>query len=173
MGKTFFIADMHLGDSNIILYENRPYRNIEEMREFMLYNWNSVVSSDDEVFIVGDFIDFLGTSNPKEILSRLNGKIRLIIGNHDIGYEDFYRENGVDVIEYPIIYKNFWIVSHEPMYMNENMPYVNIFGHVHSNPMYKTVSNHSFCVSVERIDYTPIDFEVIKASVLAEGKKGR
>lgn len=171
MGRTFFIADMHLGDSNIILYENRPYRNIEEMREFMLLNWNKVVDSEDDVFVVGDFIDFVGTTNPVEILSRLNGKIHLIIGNHDKGHENFYRENGVDVIEYPIIYKDFWIISHEPMYMNENMPYANVFGHIHNNPMYKTVSSRSFCVCVERIDYTPIDFEIIKARVLEESKR--
>lgn len=173
MSKTFFIADMHFGDSDVILYENRPYRDIEEMRELLLLNWNKVVSSDDDVFVVGDFINFEGTTNPVEILSRLKGKIHLIVGNHDKGHEGFYRENGVDVIDYPIIYKDFWIVSHEPMYISENMPYANIFGHVHNNPMYKTISSRSFCVSVERIKYTPIDFEVIKASVSAESEKRR
>ncbi|HHT98039.1 MAG TPA: phosphoesterase [Clostridiales bacterium] len=168
MSKTFFIADMHFGDANIILYENRPYANIHEMRELMLSNWNTTVSSDDEVFVVGDFINFKGTKNPEEILSRLNGKINLIVGNHDKGYEEFYRNNGVNVIEYSIIYETFWIISHKPMYMNDNMPYVNIFAHVHNNPMYKNVSSRSFCVSAERINYTPIDFEVIKRLVQEE-----
>ena len=75
------------------------------------------------------------------------------------------RRLGVEVIEHPIIVDDFWIFSHEPMYVSEQMPYANVFGHVHNNPMYKTVSSRSYCVSVERIGFMPIDFEVVKQAV--------
>lgn len=42
-----------------------------------------------------------------------------------------------------------------------NMPYANIFGHVHNSPVYKTYSSQHYCVSAERIDYTPISMEHI------------
>ena len=90
-----------------------------------------------------------------------------IVGNHDKGLEDDYRKYGIEVIEYPIILDGFWILSHEPMYVSEQSPYANIYGHVHNNPMYKTVSSRSYCVSVERIGYRPIELDKVKREVLA------
>ena len=109
----------------------------------------------------GENIDNIDENFIKEILKQLKGKIILIRGNHDIGYEDIYRNLEIQVIDFPILYNNFYLISHEPLYISEGGLYVNIFAHVHDNPMYKTVSSRSYCVSVERIDYTPISFEEI------------
>ena len=99
-------------------------------------------------------------------MKQLNGKKILIKGNHDIKDNNSYRMSGfAEVYELPVILDEFWIMSHEPMYVNENMPYANVFGHVHNNPMYRTVSPQSYCVSVERIGYTPILFEDVKRAV--------
>ena len=156
--KEFVIGDLHLFDENIRNFEGRPWRNVTEMNEALVANWNSVVGRDDKVFVNGDFFDFANCTYPEAeaILQRLHGNIVLIAGNHDMPYLDFYRNHGIEVIEYPIIYHNFWIISHEPMYVTVNAPYANIFAHVHNNPMYKTVSSRSYCVSAERISYTPI-----------------
>lgn len=98
-----------------------------------------------------------------KFVSSLIGEKFLIMGNHDTQSEKYYYDCGFDsVSRYPVIYENFWIVSHEPLYINRNMPYANIFGHVHSNPLYSDVSEQSFCVSVERINYMPIEFSEIK-----------
>ena len=64
--------------------------------------------------------------------------------------------------KYPIIYEKFWMLSHEPLYVNKNMPYCNIHGHIHS---LKCDSKHYFNVSVECINYKPINFEKIKKLV--------
>ena len=45
------------------------------------------------------------------------------------------------------------------------MPYANLFGHVHGSPIFKDYSRQHYCVSVERIDYSPKDFEEIKKSI--------
>lgn len=165
----FFISDTHFGDSNIIRYENRPFADIGKMNTALIENWNSVVSPDDEVYVVGDFCT---NFDPIYFLSKLNGKKYLIKGNHDTMSNKSYRESGfTEVYDKPIILDNFWILSHEPMYINENMPYVNIFGHVHSNPAIKDYSPYSFCVSVERINYTPISFTRIKETLCEEFKR--
>ena len=65
----------------------------------------------------------------------------------------------------PVLYKNFWILSHDAIYVNRNMPYANLFGHVHNNPIIKDYSSQHFCISVERISYTPISFEEIVKKV--------
>ncbi len=162
MDKTFFIADTHFGDKNIIGYENRPFKNINEMDIALIDNWNGVVSDNDTVFLLGDFSSYEKEKNI-QICSQLQGRKILVIGNHDTESEKYYYECGfASVCSYTIIYKNFWILSHEPVYINSNMPYANIFGHVHSNPIYSDYSKQSCCVSVERIKYTPLEFDQMR-----------
>lgn len=169
MSKTFFIADTHFGDADIIRYENRPFSSVKEMDEVMILNWNSVVSNNDTVFVVGDFISNLSSFN---ILFKLNGKIKLIVGNHDIPFLKEYEEyKNVEVINYSILLDNFWLISHEPMYVTAQSPYANIFGHIHNNPMYKTVSIRSYCVCVERNRYMPVLFDDIKELIRKENHK--
>lgn len=158
MSKTFYIADTHFGHANIIKYCDRPFKDIYEMTEVLVNNWNSVVSEDDEVWFLGDFT----LSHNKEIItklvSRLNGHIYMVMGNHDYLSIAEYMACGFEkVYDMPIIYNNFYILSHEPIFMNENMPYFNIYGHVHNNSIYADRTKNSWCVSVERINYTPAE----------------
>jgi hypothetical protein len=51
------------------------------------------------------------------------------------------------------------MVSHFPQYVNDAFPYANIFAHVHNNPIYNSFGKRHFCVSAERINYTPISFD--------------
>ena len=164
-GKVFFAADTHFGDDRIIKYENRPFADADEMDRVLIEKWNSVVSDNDSVFLLGDFSSY-ALEKSGEICRRLNGRKFLVMGHHDTFNERQYSECGFEgVSRYPIIYENFWILSHEPLYVNKNMPYANIFGHFHANPIYKTISEQSFCVSIERIGYTPIEFEDIKQKI--------
>jgi len=168
--KIFFIADTHFGDSNIIRYENRPFNSVAEMDSGIIKNWNSTVSENDKVFLLGDLSAY-GKEKTAEICRSLNGEKYLVMGNHDNENELYYYDCGFSgVSRYPVIYKNFWILSHEPMYINTNMPYANIFGHVHANPVYSDFSPQSFCVSAERINYTPIEFSEIKKCI-SDSKK--
>lgn len=153
---------MHFGHKNIITYENRPFANINEMDEELIKRYNDVVREEDKVFILGDF-SFYGKQKTSEICNRLNGKKILIMGNHDLKPAKYYRDCGFyESIHYPIIFEGFWILSHEPVYINENMPYANIFGHVHSSKIYSDYSPQSFCACVERWDYAPVSFKKIK-----------
>jgi calcineurin-like phosphoesterase family protein len=161
--KTFFIADTHFGDKRIFRYENRPFADVDEMDQQMISRWNAVVSPEDIVYHLGDFG---GDSRESQILSKLNGIKYLIKGNHDTQSNSAYRDFGFsEVYDHPIILGGFWILSHEALYVNTNMPYANLFGHVHASPIVKDFSPHHYCVSVERIDYTPIDFDEIKRKI--------
>lgn len=161
--KIFLIGDCHFGHRNIIKYCNRPFANVEEMTRGLIKNWNSVVGKNDIVYVVGDFA-LCGKQKIIEIGNQLNGRKRLIIGNHDRASVNTYREAGFEfVYNHPIVLDDFYIVSHIPMVgISENTPFANIFAHVHDDPTYKDCSCRSFCVSAERINYTPIEFEAIK-----------
>lgn len=161
--STYFIADTHFGEDNIRRYEKRPFGSASEMDETIIGNWNRVVNGDDEVYILGDFG---ADGNEQDVLKTLNGTKYLIKGNHDTKANEYYRAVGFkEVYDMPVLFKGFWILSHEPVYVNSNMPYANLFGHVHNSPIIKDYSSQHFCVSAERTDYTPILFEDIAKKV--------
>ena len=79
--KTFFTSDLHYSHANIIKYCSRPYKDIHHMNISLTNNWNSIVSPEDEVWVLGDV-----SWNPQQlqnILPRLNGTKYLVSGNHD------------------------------------------------------------------------------------------
>lgn len=175
--NTFFIADTHFGDENIIAFENRPFENVEEMNDFLISAWNETVKQflykgeyPLEIYVLGDFgNDLVELEDISKILSKLNGKKYLVKGNHDRYTNDEYRSVGFDeVYDKPVLLDNFYILSHEPVYVSSNMPYANIFGHVHNNPIYKTFSEKHFCVSAERIGYKPINFNDVTDIMASE-----
>ena len=59
------------------------FQSTKEHDEFLIYTWNSFVHKHDEVWHLGDF--GFGTHDTiRSIRARLNGKIHLILGGHDI-----------------------------------------------------------------------------------------
>lgn len=162
---TYFISDLHLGHKNIILYESRPFKDTNEMDEKIVENWNYIVNQEDKIFILGD-LTFYPKEKSKEIVSQLNGRKILIIGSHDYKANSWFHDIGVnEIYKYPVIYKNFYILSHEPVYLNDHMPFVNIHGHLHSK---KYMGRQHINVSVECINYAPISFDSIKALIGVE-----
>lgn len=162
--KTFVIADPHFGHENIIRYCNRPFESVIEMDKALIDNWNKTVSNDDIVWVLGDFA-LSSKDYTKSIIKSLRGRKRLILGNHDRYSQKWYREVGFEFVSpYPIIIHNFVALSHAPLgFMNRNCPFFNIYGHVHDDLRYEDLTINTACVSVERIDYKPIELnEIIK-----------
>lgn len=155
--KFFVISDTHFNHENIIKYCNRPFKSVEEMNETIIKNWNETVTSKDIIIHLGDV--GLGKYEQLEpIIQRLNGKKILILGNHDNFSENRYREMGFHTVSrFPIVYSNFFLMSHAPLQLSETTPYFNYYGHVHNDCKYVDNST-SKCVSVERIGYRPYNF---------------
>ena len=74
-----FVSDTHFGHKNIIDYCKRPYNSLEEMHEHMRATWNHQVKPTDTVYHLGDV-----AFDCYELIPRLNGKIKLVPGNHDL-----------------------------------------------------------------------------------------
>lgn len=160
--QVYFIADLHFGHAEILNYEKRPFSGIEEMDECMITLWNETVKPEDQIFILGDF-SLYPPEKTKELTKQLNGRKFLVLGNHDEFTQQFYLEAGFEAVSrYPVIFESFYMLSHEPLYLNVHMPYANLFGHVHSNPIYADYTAQSFCTCVERIGYRPVPFEEIQ-----------
>lgn len=78
----FFTADTHFGHKNVIQHCNRPFKDVEDMNNTFVKNWNSVITDDDTVYHLGD-LSFYNMTKTVEILESLNGNIILIRSNHD------------------------------------------------------------------------------------------
>ena len=77
----YFSSDHHFYHANVIRFCDRPYKDVEEMNEALVKNWNAVVKPEDTVYYLGDFSMAL---RPVELYTkRLNGRKILIAGNHD------------------------------------------------------------------------------------------
>lgn len=167
--NTYFTSDTHFFHQNIIQYCDRPFSSIEEMNEKLIENWNSVVGKNDIVWHLGDFC-FGKKENILEVLPKLNGKINLVMGNHDHHKIDFYYSAGFHrVYDRQIIINGFYILSHAPLqFLNDKCPFYNIYGHVHDSTCYNTWAKNGCCVCVERHDYTPVSWEEIQNHIGAE-----
>lgn len=89
--NTWIISDTHFGHDAIQKYE--PCR-VEAMKEkgfrnhseWLIHNWNETVGKDDLVLHLGDF-----AFKQEDVFYRLNGRIILLIGNHDVHSVNKYR----------------------------------------------------------------------------------
>jgi len=82
MTSLWFTADTHFNHDAIRKYCHRPFESCQEMDEKIIANWNSKIRTGDTVYHLGDFA-FGKEDSVKKYRYRLNGKIHLILGNHD------------------------------------------------------------------------------------------
>ena len=90
MEKVWFTSDHHFGHANIIRFSGRSFASAEEMNEALIANWNAVVGPSDVVYHLGD-IFLCRRAEAEAIRERLNGRIRLVRGNHDKTAEEMKR----------------------------------------------------------------------------------
>lgn len=170
MAEVFVISDTHFGHDNILKFTHddeplRPFETLTEMHVTIIDNWNKVVTPQDKVYHLGD-VAFGGPANLK-ILGLLNGKKRLVRGNHDLLKISHYREFFHEIFGVKQI-NGFWLthVPMHPMCVAQKRVKMNIHGHLHANqvmlPDLKDEPDPKyFNACVERINYTPVSIDEI------------
>lgn len=133
--STFFTADTHFGHQNILKYQaaTRPFRDLNHMHEALIANWNAVVRPADTVYHLGDF-----GFGPAAALARkrLNGTIRLILGNHDkIRLEDAAMFQSVDALKLVCVDGQRIVLCHYAMrtWQFQSKGAWQLYGHSHGN----------------------------------------
>lgn len=168
MGKVYFCSDPHFGHKN--LCNNLRNMTVEESDNLIIQNWNSIVTKYDTVYIVGDLV----LENYKLIakyIKQLNGKIRLIGGNHDNPKCcRTLNDLGITVIGC-LEYKGY-IVTHipvHPMELGRNRFKGNIHGHLHISEQINDFdyTNYNpgelyFNVNFEFNNYQLVEFSTIE-----------
>lgn len=77
----YFTSDLHLNHDLPSIYEPRGFSSIHEMNDAVLNNFNSVLTADDELYILGDLM--LRDNSAISIIKQLRGSIHIVRGNHD------------------------------------------------------------------------------------------
>lgn len=157
----YLISDLHFHHANVIEYEKRPFKSVDHMNKELIKNWNTVIAKKDTIWILGDFC-FGNKEKVLEITSQLNGRKHLITGNHDSSHAyQWWLDCGFEFVsKHPIIYEDRYILSHQPTLYDVGSGFYNIHGHVHGRE--SDLDNRFFNVSVEVIDYKPINFNIVK-----------
>jgi len=143
----------------------------------MIANWNSVIGKDDTVFHLGDFC-LGGAAEWTKILDRLNGKIYLIMGNHDLKnirqgfisrFEHVAMQMHIEVGKQQIYLCHFPFLCFEGGYKDVWQ----LFGHVHTRKnntgndaerlqfLYPT----QYDVGVDNNGFAPVSFGLVKRTI--------
>lgn len=170
--KLFFTADTHFFDTNVINFCNRPYKDITDMNEQFILNWNDIVPEDGIVVIAGDFAFTGAVEKIKTLLSRLNGKKYLVFGNHCV-QNKFQRPVVMqlfdwcgDILEFTIDDEVKFCISHYPFEFWTRGA-IHLHGHVHSGPKSNASEKPVFKpmrydIGVDNCNYRPISYEELK-----------
>ena len=167
----FFTSDTHFHHENIMRYSNRPFVSIEEHDRTLIENWNKKVPKNGIVYHLGD-VGFASSECLNNILSQLNGKIHLIVGNHDHKhilkqqckfFESIEMQYTIQIGEQQIL------LNHCPMlcFPGAYRGWWQLFGHVHSGPRVfdgldlprlNMLFPTQYDVGVDNNNFTPVSF---------------
>lgn len=177
MADIFVTSDTHFGHENFLKFTDehgkkiRPFDSVDEMNEVMIERWNSVVKPGDKIYHLGD-VYFGSQQKAVEIMKRLNGQKRLIVGNHDDVKDTVLHVYFEKIYMWRVWKDKKMVFSHVPMHPsnltigmhNDNQgngervmtSLLNVHGHIHQNDSPDGPYRN---VSVERTDYYPLSIE--------------
>lgn len=170
MSKIYLTSDLHFNHNREFVWGARGFCCVQEMNEAIVEHWSSVVSDEDDVYVLGDLC--LGgagmNSENQHLIEQLNGRIHIILGNHDTPARiEMYRfcKNVVEEPKYAdmLHYRGYhFYMSHFPT-MTANLEKeslkqctINLHGHTHAtNPFYQDIP-FMFNVGCDAHNCTPI-----------------
>ena len=134
-------SDLHFGHANILKFcpKTRPFNTTNHMDEAIISEWNSKVQPEDVVFHLGDATFTSNARTIRDLISRLNGTIVWIDGNHDKGVKKTLDKMGTphyDLLEVvgdkgmPLV-----VMCHYPLraWNQQHRGSVHLYGHCHGS----------------------------------------
>jgi len=170
MANMWFTSDTHYNHENILKFVDdkgdfiRPgFKNVDHMNEVLIDNFNKYVKPQDHVYFCGDV--FFGSKDKiPYIMKRLNGKKRLVLGNHD----DIQKQKLHEHFEKIMLWRHFktenFLVTHIPLMADQfRHAAVNVHGHLHANFVMNgnKKDDRYINVCVENTEYRPFHMDDI------------
>jgi calcineurin-like phosphoesterase family protein len=173
----YFTSDLHLGHDQEFIWGARGFNSVAEMNEKIITRWNSRITKDDDVYVLGDLV--MGGVENVELLKQLNGKIHIIYGNHDgpkkreayAELENVVECGWANMIKYKKY--NFYLSHYPTITDNEDIGeivspkecVINLFGHTHQfDDFYDANDGYNFRmyhVGVDSHDCFPVPIDEV------------
>lgn len=155
----FYISDTHFWHHNILIFDNRPYQDCEEMAEDMKKRWNEHVPAGAHVYILGDFT-WRFDNDIRKFLRSLNGTKHLIRGNHDKNESAQFKNIFAEIVPYKEIKDDVFgeqrkiIMSHYYMPFYNSHYYNGILLHGHSHVTKESVEERRMTAELKDKGYS-------------------
>ena len=166
MSKIWLTSDLHLGHDRQFIWGPRNFKSIEEMNEAIVSRWNIKVAMDDDVYVLGDLM--LGDNEAGiNYLQKLNGKIHIVLGNHDTPTRQaiYLEMPNIVEVEWAIMlpYRKYhFFLTHFPC-MTGNLEKetlkqmtLNLYGHTHQKTNFYEDRPYMYHVGCDSHNCTPI-----------------
>lgn len=168
MNEIWIISDTHFNHNKDFILKPRSFSTIEEMNEKIIERWNSIVQPNDTVYHLGDIA--LGEVDAAvSLIKKLNGKIKLAIGNHDTDakLKIYSTLSNIEDIQFGYRIKkgkNTFLLTHYPQLTGnyDISKTYSIHGHTHCSNTFTEGYDLMFNVSCEALDCIPINIDNVK-----------
>ena len=144
----YFTSDLHFGHDRDFIYGPRGFACIAEHDEALISCWNSTVTGDDTIYVLGDIM-LKDNEHGIECWNRLKGKKKVIWGNHDSNprRELISQCPGTEVLGFAnvFVYKEHaFYLSHYPSLTanyddSRTKRVINICGHTHAKDRFADI----------------------------------
>lgn len=162
----FLTSDLHFGHNREFIWKVRGYSSVEEMNEDIIQKWNSIVSDEDDVYILGDVI--LGSVDNIEYVKRLRGRIHIVLGNHDTKarhklYSELPNVCEIAPVGIKLEYEKYtFTLTHFPMLTGNlekeslKQMTLNLYGHTHQTTNFYNDMPFMYHVGVDSHNSYPV-----------------
>lgn len=173
----WFSSDFHFWHNNIRTYENRPFKDIQEMNESIILRHNERVKEPDILYFLGDLgfycsqlKEFRGEGMHEssiDLLNKINCHTIRVKGNHDRKQNKNFTPNHRLILNLNNMYINLVHKPDDTVIEDEKYYYpLTLCGHLHGKFKTKEITNGNkialiINVSVENNNYYPFSFDEI------------
>lgn len=147
----FFTSDTHYFHASLLGHNDfapRPFPSLAVMHETMICNWNAVVKPSDSVYHLGDVAlhpeHEEGFAEILALLTRLNGQIVFVKGNHDTraffrylkAHDPGLADGGAKFAFHDVgvllkLNHYRYYLTHYPLLLGQTLNIRNLHGHIH------------------------------------------
>ena len=78
----YLTSDLHFSHDKDFVWKARGFNSVQEMNERIIERFNSIVSDEDDVYILGDLCMSGNLAENMHYIKRLKGKLHIVFGNH-------------------------------------------------------------------------------------------